>query len=103
MLSQVAVTQLLSRGEELMRLGDPAAARLVFERAAADGHAHAATGVGRTYDPVEFARRRLRGVPPDPDQAQLWYQRGLSAGDAEAAARLEALTAWRAQQRSSRR
>ena len=103
LLSQVAITQLLSRGEELMRLGDPAAARLVFERAAADGHAYAATGVGRTYDPVEFARQRLRGVPPDPDQAQFWYQRGLSAGDAEAAARLEALTAWRTQQRSSRR
>ncbi|HJS30684.1 MAG TPA: AAA family ATPase, partial [Alphaproteobacteria bacterium] len=100
-LSQVAVTQLLSRGEELMRLGDPAAARLVFERAAAGGHAHAATGVGRTYDPVEFARQRLRGVPPDPDRAQFWYERAVAGGDDEAVARLAALASWRAQQRGT--
>lgn len=100
-LSQIAITQLLSRGEELMRLGDPAAARLVFERAAAAGHPHAATGVGRTYDPVEFAHRRLRGVPADPDRAQLWYERAVAGGDGEAIARLAALAEWRAYQQRS--
>jgi type II secretory pathway predicted ATPase ExeA len=90
-----AVERMLTRGEELLQLGDPASARLLYERAAAEGSAQAATGVGRTHDPVEFSRLGLRGVRPDADLAASWYRRGLVGGDPQAATLLEQLTRWR--------
>ena len=94
-LPDSAVEQLIRRGEELLQLGDPASARLLYEHAAAQGSASAATGVGRTHDPVEFSRLGLRGVRPDAELAASWYRRGLAGGDPRAAALLEQLTRWR--------
>ena len=88
-------TRLVSRGNELLGLGDAAAARLFFELAAtAHGSATAATGVGKTLDPLYLADVGIRGPAVDPDKAMEWYKKGMSSGDTEAAQLLNRLYAW---------
>jgi TPR repeat protein len=93
-LSSAAVDRLMLRGDEIMRTGDPAAARLFYELAAANGSAAAATAVGRTWDPVEHARLGIQGSLSSSQRAADWYRRGSAAGDPDAETRLRALTAW---------
>jgi type II secretory pathway predicted ATPase ExeA len=95
-LSSAAVDRLMLRGDEIMRTGDPAAARLFYELAAANGSATAATAVGRTWDPVEHARLGIQGSLSSSQRAADWYRKASAAGDAEAETRLRALTAWMA-------
>jgi outer membrane biosynthesis protein TonB len=95
-LSSAAVDRLMLRGDEIMRTGDPAAARLFYELAAANGSAAAATAVGRTWDPVEHARLGIQGSLASSQRAADWYRRASAAGDPDAETRLRALTAWMA-------
>jgi TPR repeat protein len=69
------------------------AARLTYERAAADGNGAAATGVAKTYDPVFLAQSGVRGLRGDPERAALWYGKAVAAGDREAQQRLGRLRA----------
>ena len=78
-LSQEQIDQLLARGEELLRSGDIASARLLFLHVAAAGDRRGAKAVGMTYDPNVYARLPVMGLTPDPEQAQLWY--GKAGGD----------------------
>lgn len=73
------IDQLLARGEELLRSGDIASARLLFLHVAAAGDRRGAKAVGMTYDPKVFARLPVMGLTPDLEQAQLWY--GKAGGD----------------------
>jgi TPR repeat protein len=82
---------ILRRGDELLALGDLAAARLLYERAAAAGDARGAIGMAKTYDPRVLAQIGARGIQPDPDAAATWYRKALSLGDTSAAARLRML------------
>ncbi|MGC1408956.1 MAG: hypothetical protein WA864_08465 [Acetobacteraceae bacterium] len=82
---------ILHRGDELLALGDLAAARLLYERAASAGDARGATGMAKTYDPRVLAQMGARGIQPDPDVAASWYRKALSLGDTSAAARLRML------------
>jgi hypothetical protein len=82
---------LLSRGDELLALGDISAARLLYERAAAAGSARAATALGKTYDPAFLASTQARGITPDRAAAASWYRKGAALGDAEAVDRLARL------------
>jgi len=75
---------LIERGNQLLRTGDIAAARLAFERAAAGGNRAAATGVAKSYDPVFLAQSGVRGLRGDPAKAALWYGRAAAAGGHEA-------------------
>lgn len=79
---------LLKRGEEFVALGDLAAARLLFQRAAEAGSARAALAMGRTYDPEYLSLGAAQGVRPDLARAMAWYQKSAVLGDAQA----EALT-----------
>jgi hypothetical protein len=72
-LSDEQIEQLLARGEELLRNGDIASARLLFLHVAAAGDRRGAKAVGMTYDPNVYARLPVMGLKPDPEQAQLWY------------------------------
>jgi hypothetical protein len=72
---------LVRRGNAMLAVGDVSAARLLFERAAAAGSATAATGLGRTYDPLVLETLSVRGLRPDPDMAASWYQRAVAMGD----------------------
>jgi TPR repeat protein len=91
--------QLMARGDEMLKLGDPASARLFYERAAARGLARAYTAVGSTYDPLTLQRLNIRGGGANGDQALDWYRRATEAGDKDAAKAVSDLTAWLARPR----
>jgi hypothetical protein len=90
-LSQEEIEALTRRGDALLVTGDIIAARFAFERAARAGSAAAATGVGKTFDPLFLAAAGVRGIQGNPFEAAAWYRRGSAAGDREAEARLHAL------------
>ncbi len=84
------VRALIARGDSLLALGDIAAARLLYERAASLGSGRAAT-VGRTYDPQELAQLHVNGPKPDTSLAASWYRSGATLGDTEATGMLRHL------------
>jgi hypothetical protein len=66
---------LMERGQDLLRSGDVASARLVFQRLASAGIADAALALAATYDPRYLAQHNLIGVAGDETKAHDWYQR----------------------------
>ncbi len=78
-MSADLMAALNQRGKESLDLGDVAAARLLFQRAAEAGNANAATALGKTYDPL------------DPQKAAEWYAKAAKLGDKEAAGLLQRL------------
>jgi type II secretory pathway predicted ATPase ExeA len=78
---------LMKHGDQAFSLGDIAAARLLYQRAAEAGNASAATALGKTYDP-NYA---MPGGNPDPARAADWYQRAIMLGDPHAADLLKRL------------
>jgi hypothetical protein len=78
---------LIKRGNALLKDGDFAAARLLFERAADAGSAEAALALGSTYDPVVIKRLGAISVKPDIENARKWYQ--IAADRGSAAAKLQ--------------
>jgi len=87
------IAALMKRGDELIGIGDISGARLVYERAAAGGSAKAMTALGMTHDPGFLGRANARGIRPDPAIAAEWYRKAAALGDAEAAARMQQLSA----------
>jgi tetratricopeptide (TPR) repeat protein len=83
---------LLRRGDALLRLGDVASARLLYERAAQAGDARGAMGAGETYDPQFLSQMGARGIRADAAAAAEWYRKALALGDASAAGRLKLLS-----------
>jgi TPR repeat protein len=82
---------LLRRGDAAFALGDIAAARLLYGRAAAAGDGRAAAGMGRTYDPRVLSQIGARGIHADAATATTWYQKAVLLGDESAAARIKLL------------
>jgi type II secretory pathway predicted ATPase ExeA len=75
------IAALTKRGEQSLALGDVAAARLWFQRAAEAGDATAATALGKTYDPNIVTQ----AGKPDPGLAAAWYHAAIALGDPRAA------------------
>jgi hypothetical protein len=71
--------------------GDIAAARLVFERLAAQGEGDAAYELARTFDPDTLAELGAKHVQADRKLAVTWYERASENGNAKAAERLKIL------------
>jgi TPR repeat protein len=84
---------LMKRGEQSLSLGDIAAARLLFKRAADAGNARAAVAMGKTYDPDTLAASPAQGERPDPALAAEWYRKAAALGDPRAAELLQRLAA----------
>lgn len=74
---------LLTRGDQMISLGDVSAARLLYGRAASAGSGMAARAMGRTFDPA-FLTSIGAGMAPDPVAAGNWYRLAITLGDAEA-------------------
>jgi hypothetical protein len=85
------IVVLLKRGQELMRNGDLAAARLVLRHAANAKSAEAALTLGATYDPLILRELRVYGFPADVGMARTWYEKAKELGSPEAARRLDTL------------
>ena len=90
-VSAALADTMIRRADTLLRQGDVSAARLLYDRAASAGSAHAATAMGKTFDATVLAGLGVVGLSPDPALAALWYRRGLSLGDEEARTRLQSL------------
>ena len=87
------VKEMVSRGTALMDIGDLAAARLFFERAAEMGSANAVMALAMSYDPVYFEERGVQGLPPNASRAVELYERANQLGAAQAQDRLARLKA----------
>ncbi len=81
------------RGDQLMREGEIAAARLQYRDAVAAGSGHAAAGLGRSFDPSVLARLGAAASDGDSLAAAVWYQRAHMMGNHEADAALRMLNA----------
>jgi hypothetical protein len=86
------VAMLVRRGEEFLKLGDIAAARLLLRRAASAGSAQAALELAGTFDSLYLAQQGVLGFAPDPAQARVWYEKAAELGSQEASQRVEQLT-----------
>ena len=75
---------LMERGRDLLKSGDIASARLLFQRLANAGIADAALALAATYDPRYLAQHNLIGVAGDQTKAHNWYQRASELGSTEA-------------------
>ena len=75
---------LLERGRDLLRSGDIASARLLFQRLADGGFADGALALATTYDPRYLAEHNLIGIVGDETAARRWYQRASELGSTEA-------------------
>ena len=82
---------LLARGDASFAVGDLAAARLFYERAANAGDAQAALRLGQTYDPAFLAQIKGSRVRPDASAAVRWYLQADNLGAADAAMMLRAI------------
>jgi hypothetical protein len=82
------ISALIKRGNNLLKEGDFAAARLLFERAANAGSAEAALALGSTYDPLAIKRLGAIAVKPDIESARKWYQIAADRGSAAATLQL---------------
>jgi hypothetical protein len=75
---------LMEKGWDLVKSGDIASARLLFQRMANVGIADAALALAATYDPRHLAQHNLIGVVGDEAKAHDWYQRANELGSVEA-------------------
>ncbi len=94
-LSAQEIAVFVERGRTLFEAGDLAAARLFFRRAANAGDAAAALAMGATYDPDVLAKRFVRGMGADSEEARVWYEKARELGSPEGPRRLETLLAHR--------
>ena len=85
------VEELLAHGQKMIEVGYLAGARGYFKRAAEAGSAEAALALGATFDPSFIAEIEAQGIPPDPAEARLWYERAKMLGSSLADDRIAAL------------
>ena len=79
------VEDLIREGNKRMREGDIVEARQFYQRAVAYGDAEAALAMGRSYDPIYFARIERKNADPDAAKAFDWYKRAMDAGASQTA------------------
>jgi hypothetical protein len=92
-LDHERIELLIERSQELISEGDVGAARILLQRAAEAGDAHATLTLGGTYDPVILAKLQVHGVAANVSTARDWYKRASEFGSREAQERLNLLTA----------
>jgi hypothetical protein len=79
------VEDLIREGNKRMREGDILEARQFYQKAVAFGDPEAALAMGRSFDPIYFARIDKKNAEPDAAKAFDWYRRAMDAGAAQTA------------------
>ena len=74
------VAALIKRGQEFLKSGDIASARLVLRRAANTGNAQAALTLGATFDGTVLTELGVLGFTRDEEQARIWYRKAAELG-----------------------
>jgi hypothetical protein len=90
-LSPDETAMLIGRGQDMLRLGDMPAARLLLRRAAVAGNSEAAFLLASTFDPMVIQEVGVIGFAPDLNQALAWYEKASALGSEEAKRRIERL------------
>jgi Bacterial SH3 domain len=85
------VSDLIAHGHKMIDVGYFAGARAYFKRAAEAGSGEAALLLGATYDAEFIAKIGAHGIKPDPQQAQVWYDRARKLGVQDLEAKLKML------------
>lgn len=81
----------LARGARLMRIGDIATARLIYQNLATRRSANGARALAETFDPAYLKDFVIAGLRPDIESAKKWYKVAAELGDSKAAMRLSVL------------
>ncbi len=79
------VEDLIREGNKHMREGDILEARQFYQKAVGYGDPEAALAMGRSYDPIYFARIDKKNAEPDAAKAFDWYKRAMDAGASQTA------------------
>jgi hypothetical protein len=87
-MSKETAESLMQRGQDSLKTGDIATARMLFSRLADAGIADAAFAAAETYDPRYLAAHNVLGVAGDDAKARDLYQRAVQLGSTEASAHL---------------
>jgi hypothetical protein len=74
--------RVLDRASGLMKRGDVAGARQLFEHLARRGSALGAFALAQSYDPNYLKKVNTRGLPGDQKRADYWYRRAAELGTA---------------------
>jgi hypothetical protein len=82
---------LVRRGQEMLKVGDIPAARMMLRRAANGGDAEAALILASTFDPIVIREMGVVGLAPDLTEALAWYRKASALGSREAQQRISRL------------
>jgi hypothetical protein len=83
--SQTEIEDLIREGNKRMREGDILEARQLYQKAVMLGDPEAALAMGRSYDPIYFARIDRKNAEPDAAKAFDWYRRAMDGGASQTA------------------
>jgi hypothetical protein len=72
---QTEAEKLIREGNKRMREGDILGARELYLKAVPLDAPEAALAMGRSYDPIYFARIDKKNAEPDPAKASEWYRK----------------------------
>jgi TPR repeat protein len=75
---------LLRRAQDMLKLGDIPAARVVLRRAAEAGNSEAAFMLASTFDPNVLREVGVIGLAPDQGTALSWYEKASALGSEKA-------------------
>ncbi|MGA7326374.1 MAG: hypothetical protein WBX25_18290 [Rhodomicrobium sp.] len=84
-VSRPEVDDLVREGNKRMREGDIIEARQLYQKAVGLGDPEAALAMGRSYDPIYFARIEKKNAEPDPAKAFDWYRKAMDGGASQTA------------------
>jgi hypothetical protein len=74
------IEDLIREGNKRMREGDILEARQLYQKAVGLGDPEAALAMGRSYDPIYFARIDKKNAEPDAAKAFDWYRKAMDGG-----------------------
>lgn len=94
-LTPQAEVLMLARGQDILKQGSIAAARLIFEELAALGSAAGAFALAQSYDPAHLAPAEAPAPPPNLEEARKWYERAAELGNLDAKSRLAEINSGR--------
>jgi hypothetical protein len=79
------IEDLIQDGNKRMKDGDILEARRLYQKAVALGDPEAALAMGRSYDPIYFARIDKKNAQPDAAKAFDWYRKAMDGGASQTA------------------
>jgi len=83
--SRTEIEDLIRDGNKRMKEGDILEARRLYQKAVGLGDPEAALAMGRSYDPIYFARIDKKNAEADAAKAFDWYRKAMDGGASQTA------------------